>query len=184
MGMLKNITHVIVSPRDGWETINMSDCRTEDLLSKAFYPLLGVLAITAFVPMLAYDHTITLSESLMRALISFFAFFLTYFISVQVLSTSFPELAVTKVAIDRLNDYALYNLIILVLVSIFQNILPTDFMPIAIMGFLYVPWVAYRGTAYLGLKGSRAAWVATIASALMLGMPLLLTYLLNMLIVR
>ena len=176
MGMIKNIAHVIVSPQDGWETVNMSDCRTQDLLSKAFYPLLGVLALSSFVPMIAYDHTITLAQSLTGAMIAFFSYFVTYFVAVQVLGMAFPELVNTKVASDRLSDYVLYNLIILVLVSIVRNILPTDFMPIAIMGFLYVPWVAYRGTAYLGAKGQRAVKIAILGSALMLGLPLFLSY--------
>lgn len=184
MSLFKNIAHVIISPRDGWETVNMSDCRTEDLLARAFYPLLAVLAVSAFVPMLAYDHTLTLSDTLMRAIIGFCSYFLSYFIAVQVLSMAFPELVNTKVATDRLNDYVLYNLIILVLVSIVQNVLPTDFMPIAIMGFLYVPWVAFRGTAYLGAKGKRAVWITILASVLLIGLPFFISYLMNMLIVH
>ena len=99
-------------------------------MANAFLPLLAVLAISAFVPMV-YDSTLTLSESLLSAIVQFASYFFTYFISSYMLSVFYPELVKTKTALDRLNDYILYNLIYLVLLSI-ANRVCTGVLPDAI----------------------------------------------------
>ena len=74
MDIFKNIMLLIVSPRVGWEDINAGGIATSRIMRVAFFPLLALLAISAFMPML-HDHTLTLSKSLMTAIIQFSSFF-------------------------------------------------------------------------------------------------------------
>ena len=74
MEILKNIIMVIVSPRIGWDDVNRSCIPTGRLLSSTFLPLLVVLAVTSFVPMI-YDPSLTLLHSLMAAILKFFGYF-------------------------------------------------------------------------------------------------------------
>lgn len=181
MSVFKNIVQVIVSPRDGWEAVNISDTRTEDLISSVFYPLLAVLAISEFGPMM-YDSTLTLSHTLVNAIASFAAFFFTFFITTQVMALAFPELVRTKAATDRLTDFVIYNMILILLVETISNLLPLDFMPLTILGLLYLPWVIFRGMTYLNLKGTQAIWSTILATILLIGLPLLLIKLVLMII--
>jgi hypothetical protein len=180
MELLKNIILVIISPRVGWEDVSQSSIPTGKIMANAFLPLLAVLAISAFVPMV-YDSTLTLSESLLSAIVQFASYFFTYFISSYMLSVFYPELVKTKTALDRLNDYILYNLIYLVLLSIAGNILPIEFAPVFFL-MLYMPWIAYRGVEYLGVAKKKVTKFVIIASVMMLLLPLVISFLLNLFI--
>ena len=177
MELLKNIALVIVSPRVGWDDVSQSSIPTDRVLSRAFYPLLAVLAVTSFVPMV-YDSTLTLTQSIVRAVISFSSYFFTYFISSYLLSVFYPELVKTRLAQDRLSDYIIYNLIYLIILSIVANVLPIDFTPIFFM-MLYLVWMAYRGVKTLGVKKGKVTKFVTIASCLFLGLPMAVKMLLG-----
>lgn len=174
MNLLKNIILVIIAPRVGWDDINQSSIRTSEILTKAFFPLLSVLAVSAFFPMF-YDATITLPVTLKKAIVEFSAYFFTYFISSFLISGFYPDLAKTNAGIARVNDYCLYNLIFLVILNILANVLPIDFTPVYFL-MLYLPWMAYRGTEYLGVTKEKQAIFVTVASLLMLLTPQLIIY--------
>ncbi len=180
MDLLKNIILVIISPRVGWEEINQATIPTGRVLSSAFYPLLALLALSAFVPGL-YDSTLTLSMLLMDAIILFAAYFFTYFISSYLLGGFYPELVKTKGAHDRLDDYIIYNLIFLVVLRIVHNLLPGDFTPVLFL-MLYMPWMAYRGLGNLGIKENKATKFVIIASVLLLLTPFVIEWVLGLII--
>lgn len=180
MDLLKNIILVIISPRVGWEEINQATIPTGRVLGSAFYPLLALLAVSSFVPGL-YDSTLTLSALLMNAITLFAAYFFTYFISSYLLGGFYPELVKTKGAQERLDDYILYNLILLVLLRIIHNVLPGDFTPVLFL-MLYMPWMAYRGVANLGIKEEKSAKFVVIASCLLLLTPFAIELLLGLII--
>ena len=169
MDIIKNIVLVILSPRAGWNEVNESALSTQRLLSSAFLPLLAVLAVTSFVPML-YNSTLTLSATLMTSIIKFTAYYLTYYLAVFLLGGTFPDLVKGTVATDRMNDFVMYNLIYLVLLEIIKNLLPVEFAPIFFMMF-YMPYIAYKGTEYLGVKENMVGKFTIMASLIMLLMP-------------
>ena len=180
MEVFKNIVMVILSPRDGWSDVNAKGIPTGQVLASAFYPLLAVTAITAFVPMI-YDHTITIEQSLMDAIALFSSFFFTYFITNFLLAGFYPELVKTKGAETRMNDYILYNLIFLVILQIIKNILPIDFTPIFFL-MLFMPWIAHRGIPFLGLQKEKETNFLIFSASLMLFTPLVIRYLIGLLI--
>lgn len=180
MDILKNILLVIVSPRVGWEDINVGGIATNKVMQAAFLPLLAVLAITSFVPMF-YDKTVTLSMSLMRAIINFSSYFFSYYIVCYLLGGFYPDLVKTKGATARLHELVLYSLIYLVLLAIIANVLPIDFTPIFFM-MTYMVWIVYRGTHYMGLERSREPRFLIVTSALLLLTPVTIVKLLSMLI--
>jgi hypothetical protein len=177
MSLFKNIALVIVSPKLGWDEINQSGYPTQKLLSGAFYPLLAVLAIVAFVPMI-YDSTITLANSIMTAVIAFTSFFLTYLICSYFLGGFYPELVHTHASAERLNDFVIYNLIFLIFLSILNFLLPTHFTPLYFL-ILYMAYIAYRGVDFLGLKREKVLKFVLISSAMMIALPFLIKLLLT-----
>ena len=181
MSIWKNIFCVITSPRYGWEVINDSNIPVGKVMRTAFMPLLIVLALSCFVPMI-YDHTLSFSRSLMTGIVLFSTYFISYYIIIYLLGGFYPELVKTEGASARLNDYILYNLIFLVLLMILRNLLPSDFTPVLFL-MVYLPWMAYRGTDHLFVKKEKVAKFVVISSVLLLGLPILLKAVLSLLIV-
>ena len=182
MSVWHNIFCVITAPRYGWEVINDSNIPTGKVMRAAYLPLLCILALSCFVPMI-YDRTITFSESLMTGIVMFSTYFISYYIIIYLLGGFYPELVKTEGATARLNDFVLYNLIFLVLLIILRNLLPSDFTPVLFL-MVYMPWMAYRGTDHLFVRKDKVAKFVVIASALLLGLPLAFKAILGLFIIK
>jgi len=182
MSIWHNIFCVITSPKYGWELINESNIPIGKVLKSAYLPLLVVLGLSCFVPML-YDRTISFATSLMTGIVMFSTYFISYFIIIYLLSGFYPELVKTEGATARLNDYILYNLIFLVLLIILRNLLPSDFTPVLFL-MAYLPWMAYRGTDHLFVKKDKVARFVIISSTLLLGLPIVINAILGLFIIK
>jgi hypothetical protein len=182
MSIWHNIFCVITAPRYGWEVINDSNIPTGKVFHNAYLPMLFVLALSCFVPMI-YDRTISFSTSLMTGIVLFSTYFISYYIIIYLLGGFYPELVKTEGATARLNDYILYNLIFLVLLIILRNLLPNDFSPILFL-MAYMPWMALRGTDHLFVKKDKVTKFVIISSALLLGLPILLNAILGLFIIK
>lgn len=150
-------------------------------MRSAYLPLLFVLALSCFVPMI-YDRTIPFSTSLMTGIVMFSTYFISYYMIVYLLGGAYPELVKTQGSSARLNDYILYNLIFLVLLMILRNLLPSDFTPVLFL-MLYLPWMAYRGTGNLFVHKDKVNRFVVISSVLLLGLPLALEALLGLFVI-
>ena len=181
MSIWHNIFCVITSPRYGWEVINESNIPTGKVLRSAYLPLLCILALSCFVPMI-YDRTISFSTSLMTGIVMFSTYFISYYIIIYLLGGFYPELVKTEGATARFNDYILYNLIFLVLLMILRYLLPSDFTPVLFL-MAYLPWMAYRGTDHLFVKKNKVPKFVVISSALLLGLPIVLKAILSLFII-
>lgn len=181
MSIWHNIFCVITSPKYGWELINDSNIPVGKVMRSAYVPLLCILGLSCFVPMI-YDRTIPFSKSLMTGIVMVSTYFISYFIIIYLLGCSYPEMVKTKGATARLNDYILYNLIFLVLLLILRNLLPSDFTPILFL-MLYLPWMAYKGTGNLFVDKDKVNKFTVVSSVLLLGLPLLLEYILGLFVI-
>ena len=182
MSIWHNIWCVITAPKYGWELIKESNIPMGQVMRSAFIPLMVLLALSCFVPMI-YDRTILFSSSLMTGIVLFSTFFISYFLISYLLEGFYPELAKTEGAKARLNDYILYNLIFLVLLRILSNLLPSDFTPVLFL-MVYLPWMAYRGTDNLFVKKNKVAKFVIISSALLLGLPFMFEAILGLFIIK
>jgi len=180
MGLFQNIAKLIISPKVGWEDISVTHTPAGRVLAGAYYPLLAALAVSCFVAML-YDRTLTLSTTLMTAIILFSAYFVTYFITDYLLGGFYPELSKTEGSSQRLADFVAYCLIYLVLLVIIGNVLPIDFTPIFFL-MIYVVWIVYRGSEFLGIKENKRWKFTLIASAMLLFIPLIIEWFLKLII--
>jgi len=182
MSIWHNIFCVITAPKYGWEVINDSNIPMGKVMRSAYLPLLCVLALSCFVPMI-YDRTLSFSTCLMTGIVMFSTYFISYYIISYLLGGFYPELVKTEGATARLNDYILYNLIFLILLMLLRNLLPSDFTPVLFL-MLYLPWMAYRGTDNLFVKKEKVAKFVVVSSTLLLGLPLLLSIILDLFIIK
>lgn len=181
MSIWQNIFCVITSPKYGWEVINESNIPEGKVMRTAYVPLLCVLGLSCFVPMI-YDKTIPFAKSLMTGIVVVSTYFISYFIIIYLLGCSYPEMVRTKAATARLKDYILYNLIFLMLLLILRNLLPSDFTPVLFL-MLYLPWMAYKGTGNLFVNKDKVNRFTIVSSVLLLGLPLLLEFIMGFFII-
>ena len=181
--MLRKILVVIISPKVGWQIIDDSSNSTQRVLSSLFFPVLAILAVSCFVPMI-YDSTShTLSSSLMNAIVSFSKFMITYFLCSYLLSGFYPQFNRSQVSQSKLNNYIIYNLTFLIILSVLMNLLNAEFSPLYFL-FLYMPYMAYKGVDFLCIKSGRNFKFVVIASLLMLSLPFVIGWILNTIINR
>ena len=130
MSLLKNMSLVVISPAAGWDDIDKSGYPASTVLSGLYYPLLALMSVSCFCAML-YDHTLTLSMSVMRAVIAFVSYFIAYYTVVFLIDCLFPRQTQGKVAKARCCNYVAYILSFLVILEtpaneLFQNLCLRD----------------------------------------------------------
>lgn len=179
--MLKKILVVIIKPKLGWQYIDDSGNSTQRVLSSVFFPLLAILAISSFVPMIYDSTTHTLSSSLMDAIVSFSQYMITYFLCSYLLSGFYPEFSRSHIALAKLNNYLIYNLSFMVILSVLINLLNAELSVLYFM-FLYMPYMAYNGLEFLGLKEEKRNKFFIISTLMMMILPFIFGLILNSLI--
>lgn len=182
MSIWQNIWCVITAPRYGWELIAESNIPTGKVMRVAYVPLMCLLALSCFVPMI-YDRTITFGSSLITGIILVSAYSVSYLIIFYLLGGFYPEMVRTEGGTARLKDFILYNLIFLVLLIILRNLLPSDFTPVLFL-MVYLPWMAYRGTEHLYVKKDKVTKFVIISSALMLLMPIIIKAFIELFVIK
>ena len=177
MGIIENIFTVIVKPGLGWYKVNKSSIATQQLMSKAFYPLLVVLSLSEFVPMF-YDSTLKLSSTVMLAISAGVSYFAALHLTSWVIEGCYPDLNPTNEVNSRINDFICYNLIFLVILNILRNLLPTGFAPLYFL-VLYMPYMAYCGAEFVGLEPKQTGKFVLLASTMMIFTPFVIYTLLK-----
>ena len=180
--MLRKLLIVIIKPKLGWQYIDDSGDSTQRVLSSIFFPLLAILAISCFVPTI-YDSTLTISSSLMKAIVSFSKFMLTYFLCSYLLSGFYPEFSRSHIAMSKLNSYIIYNLSFLVILSVLINVLNAE-LSVLFFLFLYMPYMAFNALEFLGLSGKKGTKFFIISALMMMGLPIIIRIILESLINR
>ncbi|MDO4511818.1 MAG: hypothetical protein Q4B68_08385 [Bacteroidales bacterium] len=152
------------------------------MLSSGFYPVLAVLVVASFVPML-YDHVEwTFSRCLIHAAAEFTGFFSAFYIAGFAMGSIYKELTKSNSSSIRLNNYIAYNLMYVMAVEILNNFVAYLFPPLLFM-FMYTPVIAVKGTEYLGVNDQKKTLnVGVIASLLLVGIPFIIRVLLEMMI--
>lgn len=175
MNFAKNILLMILSPADAWDNIKKYSVPTNLMLAKVLYPMLAVVAITAFAE-LYYREEATLAYCIQKAIIDFAKFFFAYHISSYILTGFFPAIVNDKDSANRVNTAIVYNFAILILLNIVNNLLPTPWLFINIF-YLYVFVTSHKAADYIGVKSNSMFLYVMAAFSIIL--PFFIGYLLN-----
>lgn len=176
---LKYLLQLVISPANGWEDISHAGTEPARLTSDGFYPLLGLSAVTAFVPMI-YNHEIGLAAALQNAIIIFVQYFISLFLANYIFATILPRYVDGEPNEKRTSTFIIYNIALLALITIIENILPFD---LAIVQFLpiVVAVVMWRGCRYITVLPDHTGRFMIAAILTIIAMPLMLGYLLHLL---
>ena len=94
------------------------------LLSKLYYPVLAILSLSVFVPFLFGDGSVGLNGVILYALIDFVKYFISFFAVSYFLTGIYSNVFKSKNEINKLNNYVVFNLAILVLFNVLRNFMP------------------------------------------------------------
>ncbi len=174
MNLFKNILLIIISPKVGWDAVNQAGIESSKLLARVFFPVLAVLAISAFVPRI-YDSTLEVSSLFTSAVLQCAAYFFVYYITSYLLGGFYPEVTKTAAGQSRLNSFIIHILTYLMLLNIVSNVMPIDFTPVLFL-MVYAIWLATQGSDFLGVKPEKKVKFVIITSALMLIAPVFINF--------
>lgn len=175
MNFTKNILLLIVSPDDAWTSIKKYNVPIGIMLSRVLYPLLAVLAITAFAEMF-YHTEASVSYCIQKAIIDFAKFFFAFHICSYILTGFFHNIVNDKDSANRVNTALAYNLVILILLNIINNLLPTPWLFVNIF-YLYVFVTSHKAAEYIGVNSNHVFLYIMAAFSIIL--PFFIGYLLN-----
>lgn len=122
----------LIAPVSTWERVRMGSKPAAVMEREWFYPLLSVAAASAFVQMF---YGCTVAMALVRAVAVFAAFFLANVLCPILLSSILSRLqdeGKKPVSEREIRVFTMFNLSILVLVTIVQNLLPSPLIPLFI----------------------------------------------------
>lgn len=179
--MIRNFLVLLISPKVGWQYIDDKCHSAQRVLGTFFYPLLAILAISSFVPMIYDSASHTISSSLMEAIVAFSKYMLSYYLCVYLLSGFYPQFTRSSLAMSKLSNYVIYNLAFLIVLSILINVINGEFSPLYFLE-LYMPYIAYRGVDFLCVDSNKSAKFVVISSIMMIGFPIIIGLILNSLI--
>lgn len=178
MNYFKNASYVVCFPRNGWKAVGHSSVQWRDVQSRVLYPMLAVLALSAFMS-LAYDARATLVGCIMAAVIDFAKYFFAFFIASYVATGYFPAVVKSKQMANRVNVVILYCMAMMVALNIIDNLLPASFPYLKILYF-YVFFMAWKADNYLEIADDGNKKILIVIAAMVLVLPLAIGYLLGL----
>ena len=178
---LKLLFQLILNPAKGWEDVEdaLIDRRLNVRAAyiRGFMPLIVCASLAAFIRML-YPGGPDFLSALSRAIIDFVALFLSYHLSIYVISSMMPrffdpadaDLArdQRRLALTSMMALAFVSLVILVSNAIKVRIAILDFVP------LYAIFIIWKGCGFLGISHRQEGLYMIVSSAAILGSVYLL----------
>ena len=151
MKKLLSIFKLIVSPSNAWHKIlNNSSSGTLEL--SLYYPLIGMLSVSCFAKML-YDKTLVLKNMIIDAAISFAEYFIGYLACAFFISLILPKLQEKDKTVSdgRIKTFVMYNMSILVILDIVQNLLPAEYALLEIFP-IYILFIISKAVGFFSLN--------------------------------
>lgn len=179
MNFIKNIFLLIVSPALGWKEIKKFKVPKELLLSRLYYPMLAILALTSFITFF-YGEDLQLIDYLQKVICKVGVYFFGYMISSFILCSLLPTISNDKNGANKIHLFVIYCYAILMLFTIIENFIPVT---ITILDFLpfYLIFVIWKGVKYFNDEILSPKFLMMF-SASILGVFYFLQFILNLVI--
>lgn len=150
---LKYLFQLIISPTPGWEDISHDGCNAKRLAVRGLYPLLGIMAMSAFIAYI-YNCELSFSALLQNAVITFVEYFITYFIAIFLFSLYISKFIDGEQNEKRNMTFITYNIAILALIRIIDNCMPVELSLIQFLP-IYVAIVMWKGMKYMAVNKNK-----------------------------
>ena len=171
---------IMFSPVEGWKSLRRKNLSVESLQSNCFYPLLALLALGNFADYI-YSVNVNLSEVITKAVVAFVSFFFSYFSLPVLLSIILPKEMAEKITAKFGKAYFIIGLSTLALFSTITTLLPMIW-PILIFLPIWTLYILFKGLRFFQFKENQNIKFYILASVGVIGMPLLIDWILNLIL--
>lgn len=178
---LKTILQLILSPRKAWSDVAEEAPAPAPVLERGLYPLLSIVAITAFCRGFYGHSPFDIGHSLENALGQFISLFLTVMIARGAFESILPPMQTEKVSQDRIANAPSFVTGILAVIQIVANLCPID---LAIFWFLpaFVVVVLWHAVDYLMIKPDKYAQYIILSICVLIALPILFNFILGLIL--
>ena len=177
---LKYLFQLLLSPGHGWEDVADDDANPRELAARGFYPLTAIAAVSVFAQLVF--HTLnTVTELLIRAIITYMMYFIGYFAATFVLGLFSGSDLQAETYERRSQLFAMLSVAILELMTITVNLVPITlvlawFLPV------YVAIVMWKGCDFMGVRPGQTGRFMLLAIPGVILPPYLINLLFTLLI--
>lgn len=165
---------ILFNPVVGWKSLRRAKITAETIQSECFYPLLAILAVSEFAQ-LFYSSSVTLSEVLIDAVVSFVSFFAGYYCIMLAL-----ELFLPKEAKVRFNTEFGKVFVLTALSTLCLFFIAIELLPILWSLLIFLPlWTVYvicRGVRFFIFPENCKLRSTIILCLLTIGVPSLIDW--------
>lgn len=178
---LKNMAQLILSPHNGWEDIELADEKSQSLMEHGFYPMLAVMAVTAFIHGLYGAEPFSYGAQLQFAIVQVAGIFAAMMIARGIMETLLRHFTDSTAPVERMNIVCVYCFSLMCLVNIIENLCP---IYLALFWFLpaFVAIVAWQSRDYLGISRFRLGQFIVFAILVFVFLPIAIQWLLGLII--
>ena len=180
MFFIKYLLLLIVSPSEGWKDIGKFSIQNGLLLIKLFHPSLAILSVSLFSPYLIGYENNSLNNVLIGAMLDFVKYFTAFYVISYLITMIYKTQFKSVNEINALNNFIVYNLVILVMFNVLRNLMPGftffDIFPV------YIIYVIYKGVNYLSIPQNRILGFVSITALFMIIIPNGIKFVLSILI--
>ena len=178
---LKNLIQLILSPHRAWAEIAEEDVAPSRLLERGLYPLLAIVAVTAFCHGFYGSAPFEIGKALEAALAQFVALFLSVLIGRALLEVAIPVLSSEKVPMPRLATVPAYTTGILALINIIGNVCPIELSILWLLPLLLTV-VLWQGADYLSISNDKRGQYIIFAIAVLIAIPVFFNFIFGLFI--
>lgn len=177
---IQRIIQLILSPARGWEDISAAVQRPEDIERNGFFPWIGIVAASEFLP-LFYNPELSFFTALLSAIAVGGAMFASLFLSKLFLDITIYRNVDANINAVKLHTFAIYLLAINGLFIIFDNAMPASMTFLHFLPLISI-LVIVKSATYLGIRSDNMMTFLGISIIALIIIPVLLTALLRIII--
>lgn len=176
---LKTILQLILAPRKAWSDVAEDDPNPAQVLERGLYPLMAIMALTAFCHGFYGAEPFQIGRALESALGQFLSLFLTVMIARGAFESLMPPMQTEKVPMARIANVTSFSTGILAVINIIANLCPID---LAIFWFLpaFLIVVLWHAVEYLCIREDRYAQFIILAISVLIILPILFNFILSL----
>ena len=158
------------TPVEGWKALRRARFVPEKFASSCLYPLIGIASASEFLSML-WEANLTVSEVLVKALLTFMVFFLGYFTVLIAGGIILPKSARALLKSDVGKNFAMLATATLPLFYTLYNLFPMV-GPVLVFLPLWTVYLVVRGMKAMRVDSEELSASAVLMCILIVGAPI------------
>lgn len=178
--LFSRLISLIFRPSETWIKLREREDDEEAFLSRYVYPLIGLVALAAFLGVLFSYKEFNIEIALKSAIKSLVSAGGGFFLAVYIMGEVWQHLFKRPKDIKLCQSFVGYSSSVMFLTSIVLSLLPEFFFLHAVI--LYTPYLIWEGaTSYMGIEEKEQVRFSVISTLIVMLPPIAIGYLLFML---